>query len=65
MADIKKIVEALKTIKDECYFHTCGTGECEECVDCVLFSNTARVCAVTHLPPDQWEIVNPVVRVLK
>lgn len=51
---MKKLIEALHVIQDECKKHrVCGIRQCGECPlsDCV--------CKIHHEYPDEWKINEP------
>lgn len=55
---MKKLIEALHVIKDECMKHY------DNCGDCPMFCEKACVCAVTDLKPNDWEINDEIQRAL-
>ena len=52
---MKKLIEALHVIKDECNKHNSKENSCS---NCPLWSDEAHVCAVCDLSPCNWKINN-------
>ena len=59
---MKKLIEALHVIQDECnsYVNREGEFDCESCP----LSKDARFCRVTEATPNAWEINDKVQKVL-
>ena len=55
---MKKLIEALHIIKDECNKHL----DCDDC--CPMWSDDACVCCVTDLEPTDWKINDEVQKAL-
>lgn len=47
----QEILQALKTIKEECMGYT-------DCKDCPLCLNDSGFCGVNTLSPDSWDFYN-------
>lgn len=59
---MKKLVEALHVIQDECKKHY--ERQQVQCKNCPMWHEDERVCCVTDLEPHNWEINDKPHRVL-
>ena len=60
---MKKLIEALHVIKDECLSHFDKEGNLN-CYKCRLSANGGAECLVSHDSPDAWKINDEVPKAL-
>jgi hypothetical protein len=57
-ANMKKLIEALHVIQDECKKYE------NECFDCPLFSEKCNCCCINDAQPHMWKINDEVQKAL-
>lgn len=55
---MKKLIEALHVVQDECRKH------CDACGECPMYDEAEQVCSVTDLKPNYWSINDEAWKVL-